>query len=115
MTDLTTAEIRQVLLKKKHELDARLERITENLRRGVDPDSKERAKEMEDNEVIDALGNEARSEVAKVSAALRRLDRGEFGTCTMCGTAIDHARLLACPYAEDCIDCARLDEYRRAH
>ena len=110
-----TRELRQELLNKKRELEGRLERITANLRRGYDADSKERAKQMEDNEVVDALGNEAREEVAKVSAALRRIDEGDFGNCVGCGADIDAARIAAYPYAEECIDCARLDEYRRAH
>ena len=51
--------------------DSRLERITANLQRGFNADSKEMAKELEDSEVVDALGNEAREEIAKISAALR--------------------------------------------
>ncbi len=107
--------LRRKLEDKKRELQARLERITANLRRGYEADSKERAKQMEDNEVVDALGNEARAELLKISAALLRMDAGEFGNCTECGTEIQAARLAAYPYANECIDCARLDEYRRAH
>jgi len=106
--------LRAELESKKAELTARLERITANLRRGYDADSKERAKEMEDNEVVDALGNEAREEVAKISAALARFDRGEFGICIGCGNAISPERIAAYPYAEECIDCATDDEWRRA-
>jgi len=106
--------LRRMLEDKKHELEARLERITANLRRGYEADSKERAKQMEDNEVVDALGNEAREELLKISAALLRMDAGQFGNCTECGTEIQAARLAAYPYADECIDCARLDEYRRA-
>ena len=107
-------ELRNQLESKKDELAARLERITANLRRGYDADSKERAKEMEDNEVVDALGNEAREEIAKISDALRRYDKGEFGLCIGCGTAISSQRLKAYPYAKECIDCAQDDERRRA-
>ena len=106
--------IRQRLEEKKQELSGRLERITANLRRGYETDSKERAKQLEDSEVVDALGNEARLEVAKISAALRRIDIGQYGTCTECGLEIEAARLTAYPYADECIDCARLDEYRDA-
>ena len=35
-------------------------------------------------EVVDALGNEARLELAKIMKALRRMDSGEFGTCAEC-------------------------------
>jgi RNA polymerase-binding protein DksA len=106
--------LRQELLRKKDELNARLERITANLRRGLESDSKERAKQLEDSDVVDALGNEAREELGKISATLRRMDSGDFGICNECGLAISKERLLAYPYAEECIDCARLDDRVKA-
>jgi len=106
--------LRAKLNQKKDELSARLTRISANLRRGYEADSKERAKQLEDNEVVDALGNEARVEIAKISAALRRMDSGEFGICTECGTPIEEGRLNAYPYADECIECAEFDERRRA-
>ncbi len=104
--------LHEELLRKKEELTERLERITANLRRGYEADSKERAKQLEDSEVVDALGNEARSEITKISLALARMDSGQFGTCIDCGLPIDEGRLIAYPYALECIDCARLDEQR---
>lgn len=104
--------LHEELLRKKEELTERLERITANLRRGYEADSKERAKQLEDSEVVDALGNEARSEITKISMALARMDSGQFGTCIECGLPIDEGRLIAYPYALECIDCARLDEQR---
>ncbi|MBT8098702.1 MAG: TraR/DksA family transcriptional regulator [Gammaproteobacteria bacterium] len=106
--------LRVELESKKQELAARLERITANLRRGYEADSKERAKQLEDSEVVDALGNEAREELAKISAALQRMDNGDFGICIVCGAEINIKRLRAYPYADECIDCARFDEHRRA-
>jgi DnaK suppressor protein len=106
--------LREQMESKKAELSARLERITANLRRAYDADSKERAKEMEDNEVVDALGNEAREEIAKISAALKRVATGEYGSCIACGTKIAPERLAAYPYADECIECAQFDEQRRA-
>lgn len=97
----------------KTELTARLERITANLRRGYEADSKERAKQLEDSEVVDALGNEAREEIAQITAAIRRMDAGEYGICTGCGEEIDIGRLGAYPFADECIDCAEFDEHRR--
>ncbi|HEY5641548.1 MAG TPA: TraR/DksA family transcriptional regulator [Woeseiaceae bacterium] len=106
--------LRQTLLDKKAELTRRLERIHANLRRGSDADSKERAKEFEDNEVVDALGNEARIEVAKVTAALMRLESGDYGICVECGLPISEGRLKVHPYAEECIECAEFGEMRRS-
>lgn len=114
MSTTSKRALRAELEAKKTELSERLERISANLRRGYESDSKERAKQQEDNEVVDALGNEARTELAKISAALRRMDAGEFGACTECGMPIDGERLKVYPYADECIDCAEFDEKRRA-
>ena len=106
--------LRQQLEQQKSELSARLERIKANLRRGYHADSKERAKELEDSEVVDALGNEATQEIRRISAALRRMDNGEYGLCTECGAEIKYGRLEAQPCADECIDCAKFDEHRKA-
>ncbi len=114
MSAVENSELRTKLEAKKQELSARLERITANLQRGFNADSKEMAKELEDSEVVDALGNEARQEVAKISAALLRLDNGRYGICSECFDPIDPNRIQAYPYADECIECATLDERRNA-
>lgn len=106
--------LRAELQAKKQELSARLERIKANLQRGFDSDSKEMAKELEDSEVVDALGNEARDEIAKISAALVRLDNGRYGTCSECSEPIEADRIKVYPYADECIECATFEEHRRA-
>jgi len=105
--------LRRDLEAKKQELTVRLDRIHANLRRGCEADSKERAKQFEDNEVVDALGNEAREELAKISAAMQRLDSGDFGLCVECGLEIESGRLQVYPYADECIECAEFDERRQ--
>ena len=106
--------LRSELLRKKDELTTRLERITANLRRGYEADSKERAIQLEGSEVVDALGNEARVELGKISAALARMESGDFGACNQCGSPIGDERIKAYPYAIECIDCAKMDERRKA-
>ena len=108
------AGLRDRLESKKSELTSRLERITASLRRGLETDSKERAKQLEDSEVVDALGNEAREELEKISLALRRMDAGKYGLCSSCGSAISAMRIEAYPYAGECIECATMDEDSRA-
>lgn len=110
MEDTWQANLRKELQATRAVLAARLERITENVRRGYATDSEERAKELEDSEVVDALGNEAREELEKINIALDRLIRGDYGKCNACGGPISSARLEAYPYALECIDCAELDE-----
>lgn len=114
MSGWSSEALREELLAKKKELSTRLERITINLRRGFDADSKEMAKELEDSEVVDALGNEARLEIGKISAAIERLNNGRYGICTECMEPIEPNRIKAYPYADECFDCASFDERRRA-
>jgi len=47
----------------------------------------------------------------KLAGALRRLEAGEYGTCTQCGDAIKPARLAALPEVETCLTCQ--DEIER--
>ena len=102
--------LRAQLETKRNELTSRLDRITANVRRSLDSDSEERAKQLADSEVVDALGNEARDELQKISMALSRMESGDFGLCTECGIQIAPERIEVYPYAEQCIDCAELSE-----
>ena len=104
------SDIRARLEAKRDELTGRLERITENVRRGLESDSEERAKQLEDSEVVDALGNEARAELEKIKVALKSMQDGDYGVCGQCGGPIAAGRLSAHPYARACIDCAELEE-----
>lgn len=110
MSEESLSELRARLEARRDELNSRFARITANVRRGLESDSEERAKELEDSEVVDALGNETRAELGRIRAALQRMDDGEYGVCVECGGAIAEGRLLARPAASTCIDCAELEE-----
>lgn len=45
-------------------------------------------------------------ELARIAAALQRIEDGEYGFCLNCGEAIAEGRLLSDPSAPRCIDCA---------
>jgi RNA polymerase-binding transcription factor DksA len=45
--------------------------------------------------------------VTEVMAALRRIEQGVFGLCTMCEKRLRRSRLQAMPHAKNCIDCQR--------
>jgi DnaK suppressor protein len=106
------AEIRDLLLAKQHELSQRLESLKQNLRGGRSADSQEQAQELENAEVVDALGNETRSELNKIAKALDQMKNETYGTCADCGEPIPMARLKAHPFADRCIRCATAEEAR---
>ncbi len=45
-------------------------------------------------------------ELAAVGGALRRIERGEYGDCFVCGEPIDVRRLLVAPTSTRCVACA---------
>ena len=110
MTDYD--DIRAQLLAKQSELSARLENIKSNITRGRSADSQEQAQELENAEVVDALGNEARHELHLIAKALDQIRNGHYGDCVDCGNSIPPARLQAYPFAERCIDCATKEEQK---
>jgi DnaK suppressor protein len=107
------ARIRDQLIAKQSELARRLERLKENLMGGRSADSQEQAQELENAEVVDALGNEARSEISKIAKALDQIKNGTYGICADCGETIPMARLEAYPFADRCIRCATAVEAGR--
>lgn len=104
------AEIRETLIAKREELSIRLERIKGNLTEGRSADSQEQAQELENAEVVDALGNEARVELTRIAKALDQIKNGTYGVCMDCGESIPMARLKAYPFADRCIRCATAAE-----
>ena len=105
-------EVREALLAKQAELTQRLENIKSNITRGRSADSQEQAQELENAEVVDALGNEARLELNRIAKALDQIKNGAYGRCVDCGEEIPMARLEAYPFADRCIRCATAEEAR---
>jgi RNA polymerase-binding transcription factor len=113
-TEMTQyAQIQARLLAKQAELAHRLERLKENLTAGRSADSQEQAQELENAEVVDALGNEARTEISLIARALDQIKNDTYGTCVDCGEQIPMARLEAYPFADRCIRCATAAESAR--
>lgn len=98
----------------KHQLEERLEALRErlsSLRSDVvkphSDDSAERAQERENDEVVDAIGNETALSIRAIRAALERIENGTYGKCSSCGEAIGAKRLKAMPEATRCVNCVQ--------
>lgn len=96
----------QQLREKLEELESRLARIKVDAGQEHSPDSEEQAQERENDEVVDAIGDETQQSIREITQALRRLEDGTYGQCERCGEAIAPARLEALPEATRCINCA---------
>lgn len=88
-------------------LKARLSSLKSDASRSHSGDSAEQAQERENDEVVDAIGNETSLSIRVILAALERIENGTYGTCEACGEPIAEARLRAMPEATRCLGCAR--------
>lgn len=108
MSDFESAKTR--LKAQLGELNERLSHLEQDLAQPLDPDSSERAVEMEDDTSLEGQAALVSREIASIERALGRIDKGTYGECVRCGGEIAPARLDARPEAALCIDCASAGE-----
>ena len=104
---------------------ARLEALREQLRQAAEAGEEAGATvELDQSRVgrlsrMDALQGQAmaqageqrrRLSLARIEAALQRMEEGEYGWCLSCGELIARGRLEVDPAATQCIDCAAKHE-----
>jgi len=99
-------EVRHSLIDMLEDLDDRLAKITHDAKEPLDKDFEEQATQAENDEVLEGLGNAARTEIEMVREAIARIDKGEYGLCRICGQPISKERLKAIPYSTMCVKCA---------
>lgn len=78
-----------------------------------DERSGDEADESQRTQVRDLLLSLAESDSRRaqaIEAALRRITRGEFGTCVECGSPIDPSRLKLLPWTPRCLECQESEE-----
>ncbi|MFN8644920.1 MAG: TraR/DksA C4-type zinc finger protein [Candidatus Binatia bacterium] len=85
---------------------ARLESELEWLENDVEPELVETAQQANIARLVARLDDRDRAELTAIERALVRLERGQYGTCWICGQAIPAERLRALPAAELCRPCA---------
>ncbi|CCG94979.1 TraR/DksA family transcriptional regulator [Marinobacter nauticus] len=93
----------------KADLEARLSRYQAHQRReagALEKDFEEQASQTQNDEVVDSLEAETRSELQQIDHALERIDQGVGNECEQCGNDIDPRRLQVLPYTTVCVDCA---------
>ncbi|MDP3976505.1 MAG: TraR/DksA family transcriptional regulator [Pseudomonas sp.] len=90
------------------EYSARANAIRQDLARSHSPDFAEQALQRQNDEVLEALLDEAEKGLRQVGMAKLRLDEGTYGDCLRCGESIEPARLQVLPATEYCLRCADL-------
>ena len=112
----TTAEIKEI---KKH-LEALKQDALARLKTTKDMDMPEaevgddidNASKSLDKEILFELSGNAHKTIDQIEAALRKIDKGIYGTCEYCRKPIPKKRMLALPFARYCINCQHSNEGR---
>lgn len=110
MLDIT--EIDTKLRKKQLELEMRAQKLSEELTRvnlEISKDSEDRAQELENEEVADAISQQTQQELQQVNHAILRIKQGAYTQCELCHEEIEHERLMALPYTALCKECASIE------
>ncbi|MFK7835556.1 MAG: RNA polymerase-binding protein DksA [Sulfitobacter sp.] len=118
MNDKQTEYFRRKLLNWKSELIEGSRDTIEGLQDGTRniPDVADRASEETDRALELRTRDRARKLVGKIDAALRRIDEGEFGYCSVTGDPISLKRLDARPIATMSLEAQEKHERReRVH
>ncbi|MDA8752625.1 TraR/DksA family transcriptional regulator [Halieaceae bacterium] len=99
-------DLRSELESRLQAMQSRLASIKKDVTQSHSGDSAEQAQERENDEVVDAIGNETAQSIRDIQAALARIADGTYGVCDACGGEISAARLRVVPEATRCVDCA---------
>ena len=108
-TSRRAQNIRRLIEQRKRQLTAEMQGMMRTVRqesRAERTADEQDVAESETRSDIDLAVIQMKAEtVARVEAALRRLDQGGHGDCVECGEKISIERLTALPFALRCRDC----------
>ena len=106
---MNTDAYKTQLINLRDQLMQRVDALGKDLHRenqAIEKDFAEQASQLENDEVLNALDDEARNELMLINQALLRIENDSFGICQSCHQPISEARLNAIPYTQFCIACA---------
>ncbi len=103
---MNTADRKAQIEARIAELTAQVQKISDDLDQPLTADLEDQAIDLEDDEVLERLGQANQQELRLLNDALKRIDDGSYGICAKCGEDISQERLDAVPYAMICRNCA---------
>jgi RNA polymerase-binding protein DksA len=117
MTTIDTTRFRDTLLRERERVRAALDNLHNENPGSVEDETGDETQDqhlgdaataMHDRSLDYTLEDNEEHLLGLIDAALKRIEDGTYGICVNCGRPISEERLEALPWAEFCIDCARL-------
>ena len=103
--------IKKKLLEMRQQL---LKTVKEKKERDMTPqdigDEADQASHSVERELLFELTDNERTMLDQIEAALRRMEKGTYGTCESCRKPIARERIRALPFARYCIACQSRSE-----
>lgn len=110
----TAAEIKELkkhLMEMKEEAQTRLKNTKSmDIPEAEVGDEIDNASKSLDKEILFELSGNAHNTIEQIEAALRKIDKGIYGTCEYCRQPIPKKRMQALPFARYCINCQHTNE-----
>jgi len=98
---------KQKLLSLKKDISQRIDDIDKDIKHeGMSSNWTEQATERENDEVLESLGNTSEQELFMINDAMKRIEAGNYFSCSICGENIPTARLELLPFTTRCVNCA---------
>lgn len=98
---------KQKLMTRKDDLTKRINAIDQDIKHeDMSSNWTEQATERENDEVLESLGNASEQELLMTNHALKRIESGQYFSCSMCGEDIPPSRLELLPFSSYCVNCA---------
>lgn len=124
MDKKTLKTFKDLLLKKKEELQKGIQHIAEDTLKTSQRDSAgdlsayslhmaDVATDNYDREFSLGLADKEQVIVHRIDAALEKIEEGTYGDCEVCAKKIAAARLKVVPYAELCMPCQEKQEKKK--
>ena len=113
LTATELKEIKKHLLQLKEEAATRLkDKKTLDMPEAEVGDPIDDASRSIDKEILFELSGNAHNTIEQIEAALRKMDKGIYGTCEYCRQPIPKKRIKALPFARYCVNCQHTNERR---
>ena len=103
-------KIRERLIQRRGELMTCIQQLTKTPTQVVAGDKVDQAIASLEREDTSMHLQAEISELHEIQDAMKRIDRGDYGTCDACGKPIGAPRLAALPFATLCLKCKQEEE-----
>ncbi len=110
-------ELKNMLLERKQAILRKMQQYyqeSQEMETNIAQDAVDKAESSYTKEFLLSLTDAEREQLSQIQAALRRLEKGEYGICQSCGQPINKKRLKIIPWTSLCINCQEKKEKEEA-